>query len=368
MKKAVFVVLLLLTLGSAAAPALAVRVENLYTAVVPVAGGPRALPDAFRAALVEVLIKVTGRRDVGADDTVMSRFGDPGAYVQQYRIDDVEQVWVRFDNVALRRELDSVAASVWGAERPVTLVWLIVDDGSGDLRLVGGEPDRDGMPGLEPPVDNRADPAVARVREELTAAAEARALPLMLPLLDAGDLASISLSDAWGGYTDGLQQASQRYETDAVLVGRARVLALGAARVQWTLLLGEERFNWDGDVASGPHDVADFFAARLATSIGSSSRIVLSVDAVDSLDAYGRLSAYLGALDLVEELAVDSVNGDRVVFSLKIRGDADHLMRSIALQRVLQPLGDDLRSRSPSRLGGIGNGQQTLRYRLMAES
>lgn len=346
------------------APALAARVDNLYAAEVPMQAGSRGLQRAFDMALSQVLIKVTGRREEGSNAEIRAAIGDPSRYVQQYRIDEENQVWVRFDEIALRGALDGIGASLWGAERPSTLVWLVVDDGSGQRQMLGAE--RATEPTTQVPAfAPEEDEQLVVIREALLGAADERGLPLILPLMDSEELTSIPLSDVWGGYTESLVEASTRYTPDAVLVGRARSATFEETDVRWTLLLDDERFSWQGDVASGPDDVADFFAGRLATAAGSSSDIMLSVYDVDSLDAYGRLSAYLGSLDLVDELAVERVREDRVIFRLRIRGDADRLMRSIALQRILQPV--DMTAWTPDTdAPGLEPAGLALHYRLMA--
>lgn len=355
---------LLLAVCTGGPAALAARVDNLYAAEVPMQSGSRGLQKAFDMALAQVLVKVTGRREVGSNPEIKGVIGDPSRYVQQYRIDADDQVWVRFDEIALRRALDGIGASLWGAERPSTLVWLVVDDGSGRRQLLGAEREVD--PTAQDPFFAPAeDEQLMVVREALLGAADERGLPLILPLVDSAELASIPLSDVWGGFTESLVEASKRYTPDAVLVGRARPATFGEMDVRWTLLLDDERFSWEGDTASGPDDVADFFAGRLATSADSSSDIVLSVDDVDSLDAYGRLSAYLENLDLVDELSVERVTEDRVIFRLRIRGDADRLMRSIALQRILQPV--DTSTWTPDTgAPGLEPAGLALHYRLMA--
>jgi hypothetical protein len=169
----------------------------------------------------------------------------------------------------------------------------------------------------------------------------------------------------WGGFVESIEEASVRYAPDAVLIGRVRSMAFDEPVVRWTLLLDGERFDWEGDVGSGANDVADLFTARLAASVGTSNRVLLSVDDVVNLDAYGRLSAYLEELDLVEALAVDTVDGDRVVFSLTVRGDLDRLMRNIALQQVLTPVDAP---RQPDDSFGLQAEAQSLHYRLVSGS
>ena len=339
--------------------AFAVRVDNLYAASVPLKNPAR--PQAsFDVALAQVLIKVTGRRDAVVDE---EKFPDAGRLVQQYRIGADQTVWVRFDEVALRRELDRLGEPVWGSERPATLAWIILDDGFGERRVLGGA--SAAMPGGAVP--GKAGPGAndAGLIEELQATADTRGLPLLLPLVDRQEMSAISLRDVWGGSVETIEEASVRYAPDAVLIGRVRSMAFDEPVARWTLLLDGERFDWEGDVGSGANDVADFFAARLAASVGASNRVLLSVDDVVNLDSYGRLSAYLEDLDLVEAIAVDTVDGNRVVFSLKVRGDLQRFMRNIALQQVLTPVDAP---RQPDAPLGLQAEAPKLHYRLVSGS
>jgi hypothetical protein len=343
------------------------RVEGLYAVDVELPGGTRnQLEKAFDAALRQVLIKVTGRRSAGDDTTIISAFGDSAALVQQYRIDSAGTVWVLFDTVAVKRILDELGQPVWGEERPATLVWLVMDAGSGKREfLAAGSNLSDSTQNVGSTANDRIASNEASVRAVLEASANARAVPLILPLVDSAELSSISVSDVWGGFTESLMNASTRYGADAVLIGRARVFSRARVDVRWTLLVDDERYDWDGDISSGPDNLADFFAARLARVAGPRGQILLQVDGVDSLDAYGRLSAYLAALEVVDDFAVKRVAESEVLFSLSVRGDADLLMRIIALQRVLQ-LAErpaDLRPGSFPNLDGV---TPDLRYQLIA--
>lgn len=348
----------------------AARVTDLYAAQVPSEGGVTSgLSGSFDNALRTVLLKVTGHRGVTADPAVMNQFAAADSYVEQYRTNPDGTIWVRFDQVALRRVLDGLGQPVWGEERPLTLVWLVMDYGSGtrDILAAGSGVERE--PDLFATPSPAGDPErQVAVREILQTTAAERGLPVILPLVDSEELAVVSISDVWGGFTESLVLASRRYGVDALLVGRARVRSVENAQVRWTLMLGEERFDWDGDIASGPDHIADFFAARLATSSSASGQMRLRVDGVNSLDDYGRLSRYLSALDVIEEYSVDEVTDQTMVFSLLVRGDADRLMRSIALRQVLQPIDDSqggVISPAPSD-DPIANRASSLHYALIA--
>jgi len=220
------------------------------------------------------------------------------------------------------------------------------------------------------PVPGDKEERQTAVREILENTARERGLPLILPLVDSEELDIVSISDVWGGFTESLVLASQRYGVDAILVGRAQVRTVATARVRWTLMRGKERFDWDGDIASGPDRIADFFAARLAAASDASGRIRLQVDGVNSFDDYGRLSRYLSALDVIEDYSVDEVSDQTVIFSLLVRGDADRLMRSIALRRVLQPIDDNRDSMIPRVLpaDSFTSAIPSLHYVLLAGS
>jgi len=314
----------------------AARVTDLYAAQVP-AGDSRS--DTFGNALGAVLVKLTGHRGIMVDPTVMNRFAEAEAYVEQHRTNPDGSVWVLFDQVALRRALDSIGQPVWGEERPVTLTWMVMDYGTGTRDILAAESDVEREQGLFEVAQPIGDPErQIAVRDILQATAAERGLPLILPLVDSQELDIVSIADVWGGFTESLVLASQRYGVDAILVGRARVSFVEIAQVRWTLMLGSERFDWEGDIASGPDRIADFFAARFATSSSALGQMQLRVDGVDSLDDYGRLSRYLSTLDVVEDFSVDQVADQTVVLSVLVRGDADQLMRNIALRRVLQPI------------------------------
>ncbi len=356
--------LILLALAIFCSDAVAVRVDGLYAAEVELPGGSSgALPQAFDEALVQVLIKVTGQSGPAADRAVADAFGNSQALVQQYRIKPDEKVWVLFDQVAVRRILDQLEQPVWGEERPTTLVWLIMDAGEGERAILASDPDLGEQSAAE-------DSGIARlegsVRDELLNTADGRGIPIFLPLVDSEELTTISVSEVWGGFSESLLDISSRYAADAVMVGRARLSSRTPAEVRWTLLLANERFDWTGDIASGPDELANLFAARLSTSSGSLRPVLLEVAGIESLDDYGRISAYLSALDIVEEYAVSRVSGGDIVFSLSVRGDMERLARTIALRNVLHVVNEraqvNVHDESSRDIAA-----QRVRYRLIPE-
>ncbi|MGI9308192.1 MAG: DUF2066 domain-containing protein [Gammaproteobacteria bacterium] len=308
----------------------AARVDDLYTAIVPVS--PRAgnsLKGAFDRALGEVLIKVTGVPGIASDISRAGAMPDASSLVQQYsRLPD-NQVSVSFDPRAIRDALDVAGLPVWNSDRPLVAVWLAVDDGRGQRIILA-----DGSGEVVDKGDSENDAAAAITALELSG--EARGLPLVLPLMDTVDLTAVSFAEVWGNFRDPIMQASQRYGADALLVGRARSFA-PESKVRWSLTLGDERTDWDGYVGSGPERAAEYLAQRLATYADSADTVRVRVTNVASLEIYGQLRRYLVSLNLIESATVAKVSNDQLEFDLVIRGDLQRLESALDRSAMLQP-------------------------------
>jgi hypothetical protein len=312
----------------------AATVPDLYSAEVEVSDAELAA--VFRAALAQVLVRVTGTRAAAAPES-LAALGDPAVLVLQYRSTGPDRWRVGFDSGALRSRLDAAGLPIWSEERPATLLWLAVDTGGGErniLSAAAAEPS-----GLS---STRLGPAqrdeLAATREALQDVAQTRGLPMLLPLVDTEDLESLSFADLWGDFSEPVVAASARYRADALLIGRTRTLDPTAPRVRWTLLFDGERWDWEGTLQDGPEFTADRVAERLATSADSLRELRVEVRNVSSLDDYGKVYTYLGSLSAVERCDVEQVEADRAIFRLQVRGDPDQLLRVVALNRLLVPV------------------------------
>lgn len=309
-----------LAAGIAVAPAEAARVDGLYEAEVELGEDRDA---AFRAALSQVLVRITGRRDAADRIEIAPLLDNAPAYAQQFRQPSPSRLWVAFDGAALERELTQLGQPVWGMERPSTLLWIAVDAGGGKRFVVASG-------------DESAEEAT--LREQVREAAQGRGVPVVFPLMDAEDRARASFSEVWGGFEDPIREASARYGVDAILVGRLVTSELDRGR--WMLYSADGVERWSGDVAESVNRLSDMFAARFAvTSSGESRMVRLGVSGVDSIEDYGRVSRFLGSLTAVESLAVETVEGDEIVFRVALRGEPATLDEAVRLGGLLQPDG-----------------------------
>jgi uncharacterized protein len=309
-----------LALGIAAVPADAARVAGLYEADVEMTAGRE---EAFREALGEVLVRVTGRRDVTARAEVAPLLAAAADYAQQFRQPAPGRLWVSFDGAALERELTRLNQPVWGAERPNVLLWIAVDAGGGQRFVVasGAEFEEE-----------------AAIRDMVAEAAARRGVPVMFPLMDAEDRALASFPEVWGGFDDSILAASQRYGADAVVVGRLAAEDVGHGR--WTMFGADVSDRWSAGVTDAIDRIADGFAARFAVvSSGENRTVRLAVSGVQSVEDYGRINRFLAGLTAVQTLGVETVEGDQVVFRVSLRGEAAMLDEAVRLGGLLQPDG-----------------------------
>lgn len=332
----------------------------LYEAEVPVSGQQdRERNRALRAAFEQVLVKVTGRRDTAGNAAVEAALRQPMGYVQQFfylpLTDDpeaaaglreaghTEMLSVRFDENAVNRLLQQAGVPQWGRTRPVTLLWLAVED-RGERWLLGGE----GQPGT---------------RQVIEDGARSRGLPVLFPLMDLEDRRQLHYTDVWGNFQDAILAASARYRPGAVLVGRLWRDDGDGWQVRWSLYHDGNVDHWQGTsndrddmLVLGADGAADRLATRHARviSLTDRNRVEVVVTGIGGVAAYERTLRYLGGLDPVSQVQVVQIDADRVRFRLDLDDDRAGLVRIIELGSTLAPVP-----------GASGADARELSYRLL---
>ena len=314
----------------------AATVPGLYQASVEVeAKDPASRSAAFAQGLVEVATKVSGMREPQTSSTFADALRRAGDYVQQFRYEpdpaDPEGVglllWITFDAEAVDSLLRRAQLPVWGHTRPSVVVWVAVQSARA-RRLLG------------------ADDEIA---DRLRTAAMRRGVDLVLPLLDLEDRSRVASTDVWGGFSDKVARASQRYQSDTVLVGRAYQAVPQAWESRWELLSQGKSHTWttrggglEQVLEEGIGQTADFLARRFAQaphSLGTGP-VVLAVHGVRTLEDYARTLEYLRTLAPVQEVFVSNVEAERISFAITASGGRSALEQVIALGRTLNRIGN----------------------------
>lgn len=227
----------------------------------------------------------------------------------------------QFDPRAVQVTLREAGFSDWSPRRPLTLVWLVTDNGE----IVS---------------DEKRDTVAAFVD-----AAARRGLPLVFPTMDLVDQRAISAADITGLFIDAIRAASRRYDPAMILVGRLRdESSLWAAR--WTLIEPQGASeSWLGQepsratvLAQGADRLGDDLLRRYGvgnTGDGINAVVDIAVTGIASLDDYGRVMNFLDDLPPVSGTALVVAEGGRVVVRLHTGADREQIRQSIELGRLL---------------------------------
>jgi len=168
-------------------------------------------------------------------------------------------------------------------------------------------------------------------------------------------------SDVWAGFEDNVRRAAERYQTEAVLLGRVYERLPGFWEARWRLLLEDGRHEWleqgeglDLVLLAGIHESADRLASRFGgfTGTTAASGVPIQVTGIRNLRDYARALDYLGSLDRVSRVDVTQVKNGSVSFRVDAAGGRETVRQVIALGSTLAEEGQ----------GGANAG---LRYRLL---
>jgi hypothetical protein len=287
----------------------AATLESLYEVTVAAGGSENA---AFRNAMADVLIRVTGQRRAPELPSVVPLLDGAARYVSSYRRASEGRLTVIFSGEAIERAVATAGLPFWGEQRPAVLVWLAVDRGSGQRGMVSAE-------------------AASGERRAVEAAAEQRGLPLLWPSAGAGEDLPARFAQAWSGDHAALTAAASRYGADAVLIGRAVAGAGGRYAVDWSLTGEGGTAAARGELPDGVHLAADRFAVRYASAAAARRQdIDVTVTGLTTAMLYADATRYLESLDVVRGVSLRQVLPDAAVFRLSVRGDAESLRRELA--------------------------------------
>ena len=318
-----------------------IAAESLYEVKLAVSDqSAKVRLETMPVAMEQVLVKVSGYSKVFDNPFTKARLSTAKNYVQQYRYSHEEwseaeleknpdlppqrlMLWLRFDQKGINRLLKEAGIPVWGSNRPLTLLWLAVEQ-SGKRLLVGANDS-------------------GQAREFLERQAQQRALPVRFPLLDLTDNGKIRAADVWGNFRDVILDASARYQPKAILTGKLYPVGNGY-KVEWRLLHEGQQFNWearDDDVevllARGIDSATDNLAALFAESYEAGGyEAIFIIEDIDDFISLRRVTGYLESVPGVANVNIERIEGSVVRLNLDTEGGLDYVLRSISNGNILQ--------------------------------
>ncbi|GAA5189720.1 DUF2066 domain-containing protein [Ferrimonas gelatinilytica] len=313
------------------AGARAVTVEDLYRGQVPVdSRSAQERQQGVRAALAQVIVRVTGDEALLADESVRSVLGRADRFLLSFGYGEAGMLQVDFDGERIRQALQAAELPLWGAQRPQTLVWLA---GAGD-----------GAPQLLGESDEWANP--------LSNSGERRGVPVLLPILDLEDSLAVEVNDVWGGFPSKVLEASTRYGSDFVASVRLEqsqgqwqyALALYELRSEAVIPRPVFRDRGQGETPEAALDalvatLAKYYAGRYAAVFsGSADTAQLRFEIPKGLAPLIALERYLESLTPVRSVTIVEVGQGEVQFSLELVGGIAEVEQLMGLNPAITAL------------------------------
>lgn len=330
----------------------AVEVAGLYRVDLPVASQQQnERKRASSAGLKRVIQRITGDTAAFNEAQVQQALQRPERYLRQYSYyqatnstaNERQHLRLLFDETLVNRLLRQVKQPIWGDNRPGLMMWVAVE-GRGDRHLISA--------GENSPWQTAVEQA-----------GQDSGIPILLPLMDLEDESNISVMDVWGLFRNKLEQASVRYRSEAVLAGRLYQTTSDQWAGRWLLLLGDEAISFvtpgtaiQNSASEALAQVASIMAKRYAidTSVLGATHIKLAVEGIKNLQDYARVTAYLKAFAMVDDVAVSHVEGERLTLVLITEGEWQKLKDVIALDNRLVPV--------PEAAGEFADGLMVMTY------
>ena len=351
-------------------PVSATTISKLYEVSVPVFSQSIAEREtATDKAFVELLIRITGKRDILGMESSQALITDSKRFVRSFRYEilpppvvfesstvnpaeeeasdssmlsfkkekeeenlPTQKIVVSFDEKAIKNSLWKLKLPVWGKIRPSTLLWIAIQDQKSRTLLDSSQQTE----------------VLALVKQH----AEKRGVPIVYPLLDLEDQLKINVTDVWGSYKLPVTEASLRYKPEAVISGKLFLDESGIWQARWNLYQAGDETNWQ---FSAPHlsvvifESIDKLAEKLAeryaqVSSGDDSRFLIHISDVSNLKDYKKINRYLKSLSAIKRVELSQIQGNELIYELDLRSNPKALKQAIALGKTLAAMDDPFAS------------------------
>jgi len=316
----------------------------------------RERKEATRKAFEELLIRITGKRDILGMEASQKLLARSRRYVRSFRYEmlpppveienematdetensqtdaEVEEekpqptqkIIVSFDEKAVKNSLWKNKLPVWGKTRPRTLIWIAISENEQRMLLDASE----------------VTPLLELIKQQ----AERRGVPVVYPKLDQQDQEQVNVTDVWGGYKEPVFNASQRYAPEAVIAAQFFLDQFGVWQTRWRMYQANEETLWQSSapqlaavVNEGIDKLASLLADRYAQVSGGedSNKFLIHISDVSNLADYDKINRYLTSLSVIKNADLAQIQSNELTYELELRSNAKALKQAIALGKTL---------------------------------
>jgi hypothetical protein len=314
----------------------AVEVTNLYFVERPIAEqSKKALWNATLLGFKEVLIRKSGSRDILQSYEVQNAYSRVTAFLQRSQYSSQTdpsselpyKIALHFEPRLIDNLIQDSKMTVWGTNRPVTMLWLAVEDENG--RNVVNE-----------------NVETSAIEQTIMVNSVRRGVPVILPLMDLEDEMLVSLSDVWGRFPSTIQQASIRYDADSIIFGRIRQQGeIWAGQFGYINNLEQSSFDVTAqtkeDVLVQMTDLlADTLCAKycVVEQEGLKKEVLLQLSDVSSFSQFKSAESYLSNLSSIRRVELVSIDNRQANFKLTLLGQLDSVIEGISLNQKMVPV------------------------------
>jgi hypothetical protein len=321
----------------------AVVIEDLYDAKVAVSDQAEATQNkAIKQALKQVFVKVSGSESLLSDAKIVKQLNQASTLIRSYTYEkNKNQLYlvVNFDQEKIQNVLRASGFAVWDKRRPDTLLWLAIEDKQQDKQIISQETQRD---------------FVQRLLEQ----SQVRGIKVVVPLWDLVDLQNVNIYDIWGGFSQPLLLASERYDLSTFLSARIYLEPIDALQAQnkeqhW---LADWLMLDNGQVSSGQisllqsdlmakeivnivaKQLSDKYAINMQNRLLNMVKMQITLNNVNSITRYAAILKFLNGLSVVANATLVKQQGEKATFELELLGNNQDLLNTFMLDNKIRPI------------------------------
>lgn len=328
--------LALLLIGWLSLPVYALTQVDIYRAEVAIDGEQKDGEELARQqGMQDVIVRATGSQSSLSNPVIKKAVGSSSRYISQLgygQIDGQSSLKMLFNSGQIRSLLTQAQLPLWSPNRANILVWMVEEQGY-DRAITWEHSD---------------STSAATLRD----AAQARGLPITMPVGDFDDVTGVNVSDLWGDFVDPISQASQRYPVDAVLIVRVQ-----GDKIRWTLYdqspaqLSESKQSPRSGSASGANaipamvgGIADYYAKKSAVVVSSKSSEAIDVKvlSVSSAMDFFELENSLTKLSSVAGAEIKRIQGNQVTLTIHLLASQQAFEQEVSSIRSLEVTEDPM--------------------------
>lgn len=378
----------------------AIVVDGIYTTVLEVQSQQSHNREAtFNDALMDVLLKASGDRDVLQNHQIISRlfpaeqyvvsfsYSENPAYTEFLRQQSLEisnkqspadnesqgslpNTWVNaaalkgarkplpylievnFSENALENAMRNAGIPIWGSVRPNTMFWVVYEE-EGQRQLLG-------------------QTTRNLFLDFLNHDATRYALPIEFPFADQVDLAAVDIFNLWGLFPDAIDQAKTRYRSDGQLMMRVYKSLSNTWNANWSFSISGENYRSsiaevdlprlsEAVVAHVAGVLVDRFSIK-PDQAHADGAVQIEVTDIHTFKDYVSLQNFLEKLAAVKRVSVEWVEGLTVGLSLELNTSSTQFFEYLTLSGKLIRLNNATDIQTQSFNTTIGVPEQPIHF------